>query len=616
VSDGYWTKALQGRIGRRRALTLTGGSALGAAFIAACGGESGGSDKETGSQSLQAKPVDTLSKAKRGGVLKDRIHADVATFDPFTPNNTLNAVIGHAFSSFVQFEPGYMEPGQNKIGPDYAESWETSPDGLKIVFKLRQGVKFHDKPPVNGRAVDQEDVLFSWQRYSQKNTTRIAVANSASPQAPVLSITAPDSRTAVVSLNEPVAYALGLFANVYSAGITILPKETDSTFDIRKDVIGTGHYYLSQYTPSVGFVLSRNENYWDKDQTFPDRVEKPIISEYSSVLSQLIAGNIYSFGSYFSGPQIAGEDVIPTKRQQPNIQIYEGEMAAAGLIGARMSLGWLPEGQSPFLDERVRQAIALSFDRDIYLETFYNLSKFEAEGLPVETRYRTHLQPTFEGWWLDPQGKDFGPNARYFKHDVAEAKKLLTAAGYPNGFDTTSNYVTTPELSLTPKHAEVVDSMVRDIGIRSNVNAIDYTKEYVSAYRDGKGQYQGWSYTSVAGAPNGGSALLALANEFWSKASAPPYAGHSISGKNDQSGDPKLDSLIEAGRFERDLAKQKSIVFDIQRSLAKSWYSVPLPGMGRAFTVAWPVIGNFQVWRDTTRMNRYAWVDDSKPPLV
>jgi ABC-type transport system substrate-binding protein len=401
---------------------------------------------------------------------------------------------------------------------------------------------------------------------------------------------------------------------VYSAGITILPKETDSTFDIKSDVIGTGPYFLSKYTPSTGFVLDRNPNYWDETQTYADRVEKPIVTEYSSVLSQFIAGNIYSFGSYFSGPQIAGEDVIPTKKQEEKIQIFQGEMAAAGLIAARLSFGWM--GESPFIDERVRQAVVLSWDRPLYMETFYNLKKFEAEGLPVETRYRTALVPTFEGFWLDPEGPDFGENAKYFQYNPEESKALLSAAGYPDGIDIKSNYVVTPELSLSPKHAEVIDAFANDVGIRTTVNPIDYTKEYVGSYRDGRGQYEGWAYTSTAGAPNGGSAMLALQNEYWTKANAPSFTGHSVNGVNDQAGDPELDALIEKGRVERDVEAQRTIVYDIQRYLAQKWYGAYLPGMGAAFVVAWPVLGNFQVFRDTTRMNRGIWVDDTKAPLA
>ena len=77
--------------------------------------------------------------------------------------------------------------------------------------------------------------------------------------------------------------------------------------------------------------------------------------------------------------------------------------------------------------------------------------------MPVESRWNTALVGSYEGWWLDPKGKDFGPNAKYFQHDLAEAKKLLAAAGYPNGFETTSHYVTGPELGATPGFAAVLD---------------------------------------------------------------------------------------------------------------------------------------------------------------
>jgi ABC-type transport system substrate-binding protein len=103
-----------------------------------------------------------------------------------------------------------------------------------------------------------------------------------------------------------------------------------------------------------------------------------------------------------------------------------------------MVFGWLPADKSPFLDERVHQAVSMAVDRDLFLDTFFNVSRFAAEGLTVETRWNTALTATFEGFWLNPKEKDFGPNARYLQHDPAEAKKLLTAAGFPNGFRTSS----------------------------------------------------------------------------------------------------------------------------------------------------------------------------------
>src|SRR3954471_16270705 len=72
----YWTRLLSNRSSRRRVLTATTGTALGASFLAACGG--GGSDAKGGSadsgpkdaSGLLSSPVDTTAKAKRGGVLK------------------------------------------------------------------------------------------------------------------------------------------------------------------------------------------------------------------------------------------------------------------------------------------------------------------------------------------------------------------------------------------------------------------------------------------------------------------------------------------------------------------------------------------------------------------
>ncbi len=394
----------------------------------------------------------------------------------------------------------------------------------------------------------------------------------------------------------------------------ILPKETDSTFDIRGDIISTGPFYLANYQPSVGFTLKRHADHWDKDSALVDQVDKPIISEYSSVISQFKAGNIYSFGSYLSGPQITADDVLPVKRDEPRILIYQGDFAGAGLIGSRVGFGWQPEGRSPFRDERVRQALSFAWDRDAYLETFYNIRRFETEGLPVQTRYHSALLATSHGWWLDPQGKDFGPNARFFKHDLVEAKKLLAAAGHPNGFETTSNYVTTPELSLTPKHAEVLDGFARELGIKVNHRGIDYTKEYIPLYRDGKGQYEGWSYTSTAGSPTGGEAIIDLANQYWSKGGGAAYVGMSLTGRNDQSGDPQVDALFDKGRLERDTDRRRQIVHEIQRYLAKPMYALRSPGMARTFFVAWPCIGNFQLYQGA-RQNPQWWLDETKAPI-
>ena len=334
--------------------------------------------------------------------------------------------------------------------------------------------------------------------------------------------------------------------------------------------------------------------------------------EYAAALAHFKAGNIYSMGNYQNTPGVSGGDIIPVKKEEPRRLIYQSDFSG---LGARRSFGWLPAGKSPFLDERVRQAVSMSWDRALFVDTFYEASKFSSQGLPVEARWNTALIGSQEGWWLNPEGKDFGPNAKYFKHDPAEAKKLLTAAGFGTGLEVNSHYVTGTELGNLPKMAAVLDEMTADIGITSKVRSIDYQKEYIPVYRDGRGQWDGWAYKTNQGAgPSGNDAIGLLAGEYWSKGGA-AFFGFSQTGQNDQSGDPEIDSLIEKGRIERDTEKRRLLVFDIQRKLAKAWYAQPLPAVATGFVAAWPCLGNFRVFQ-TQRANYRLWVDDAKAPLA
>ena len=607
MKESYWASILDTRISRRRAVAATAGSAAGAVLLVACGG---GDESDSDNSGLVTPPVDTLKQAKRGGTLKERTFADPPTLDIYTANNPLNAIVSPTYSSLFQFKPGYMKPTEKEIAPDLVESWEWSPDGLQVVMKIRQDVKFHNKPPVNGRTFDVDDVLFTWDRFTRVSSNRASIYNALNPQAPVISLTATDSRTIVLKLNEPIVHALVLFASERSQGIPFIPKETDTTFDIRKDLIATGPFMLAEYTPSVGMTLKRHTDYWDKDYALVDQIDLPIVPEYASALSHFKAGNFYSMGSYSATPGVTPEDVLPVVREEPRILVYQGDLRGTG---SAMYFGWLPEGRSPFVDERVRQALSMSWDRDLFLDTFLNITNFEAEGLPTETRWNAHLGADAEGWWLDPKGKDFGPNAKYFQTDLAEGKKLLAAAGYPNGFDAVSNYITGPQLGV-PKHKEVTDGFMSELGIRVTVNSIDYAKEYTPLYRDGKGQYIGWAYTSSVGGVGSDDPMVTLANDFWSKGGSAAFRGFSVTGKNDLSGDPQLDSLIEKARVERDAEKRRVLAFDIQRYLAKAMYALPSPGAATGFSLAWPCLGNFMVRRGTRPYNQL-WIDETKAPL-
>ncbi len=151
----------------------------------------------------------------------------------------------------------------------------------------------------------------------------------------------------------------------------MLPKEAANTavFDLRSDMIGTGPFILTKYTPSVGYSFKRNPAFYDPDFALVDQIDLPIVTEYATALAQFKAGNIYSMGSGGNTPKVKPEDILPTKRDEPRLAIFPGDLSGGG---PRMGFGYLPG--SPFLDERVRQAFSMSVDRDLYLDTFQNVS--------------------------------------------------------------------------------------------------------------------------------------------------------------------------------------------------------------------------------------------------
>jgi peptide/nickel transport system substrate-binding protein len=449
------------------------------------------------------------------------------------------------------------------------------------------------------------------------------VFNSAAPDAPVLSTTATDASTVVLKLKDPIVYMPNWFASFgsFTGQIIMYPKEAGgSSLDLRNDIVGTGPFQLKAHTPSVSFTLERNPDYWDKDAAMFDTIEMPIVQEYAARLAQLKAGNIY-YG--ISANTLRAEDVLSLKRDEPRIQLYQSDFDTS-TPGTVMTFGHLPVGGNKFQDERVRQAVSMAWDRDLYISAFYNVDNFEREGLPVDTNWSSGV-PYNEsyhagGWWLDPkQGKEFGPNAKFYENNVAEAKKLMSAAGVPNGFDTIVHYPNSAQYRLE-RQTQPIIGFLQDIGIKAKQDAqTDYTTDYIPNNRDAKGNYEGLSVHSVTG----GTAMLlhpvsALAALHLPE-SGVTFNGYDVNGKGDMSGDPQLIAMLQKAKVDRDPATQKKLVHDAQRHLGKAQHALLLPGSATGFWAVWPAVQNFNVWdggTDATWEHYKMWIDPTKAPLA
>lgn len=603
MQPNYWTRLLTGRLNRRRAVTAVGAGFSAAVLLAACGNDG---DKPNGDSSgLLTKPVDSSKEAKQGGVMKMSRSSDIQHWDPHFSGAWWSFANPAVYSRITRLKAGYLAPASGEVVGDLAESWEFSPDRLTATFKLRPNVTWHQIAPVNGRAFDSQDVIYSWTRYLKEGGNRSNFANSVNPEAPIVSLTAPDRLTVVAKLSFPMANLTALLAAHSGGNFAILPREQDGGYDIRSKPIGTGPYSVSEHLPSQRFVLKKNPDYYDKPGVNIDSAEYPIITEYAQGLAQLKAGALYTYA-------VRGEDMLQTKKDVPALSLYEGTM---GSNGNGVVFGYRNSEKAPFRDERLRRAFSMTWDRDQFIDVQFGVSELTAQGIPVKTSWSTSLQNNyFAAWYLDPQGKDFGPNAVYFKRDVAEAKKLMAAAGFASGLEVISNVISGPDYGVDyHKHVDILEGFASEAGFKFSRVAVPYQTEFIPKIRDAQGNFDGiaWKLLTPSTPPDGIEAMVA----YFSKGGGATFQGIDPDGKGTFAGDPYVEEQIRKARSETDPKKAHAIVHDIQRHVAGKAYMWRAPGGATGLDIAWPIVRNFNTYQSEYRAHYNEWLDPNQPPL-
>jgi len=385
----------------------------------------------------------------------------------------------------------------------------------------------------------------------------------------------------------------------------MLPREQDGGFDLKTKPIGTGPYFLAEQVPSSRFVFKKNPTYYDKSGPYIDGAEFPIITEYAQGLAQLKAGALYTY-------PVRGEDVLTTKKDVPALSLYEGAMGSSGLGTA---FGFRNSDKAPFHDERLRQAFSMTWDRDQFIDVMFNVKGFTDQGIPVRTSWSTSVQNNyFADWYLNPQGKDFGPNARYFKRDLAEAKKLVAAAGFPSGVEVTSNVISGSDYGVDYlKQVDILEGYASEAGFKFNRVSMNYQTEFIGRIRDAKGNFDGlaWKLLTPSTPPDGIEAMVA----YFSKGGGATFQGIDPSGKGTFDGDPYIEDLIQKARGELDQNKAHGYVHEIQRHVAGKGYMWRTPGGATGVDVAWPAVRNLNVYQNEYRSHFSEWLDTSLAPL-
>src|SRR5438094_15865 len=311
------------------------------------------------------------------------------------------------------------------------------------------------------------------------------------------------------------------------AGPTVKP----GTYPIEPDVAE------SWTEPNVRLLDARNPHYFVPGLPNADGVEILLDRDPSSRLASWLGGKIDFAPEYQMVVRRLDLDVA--RRQKPGMQSVEYPWPVMGLTGFKLN-------QEPFKDVRVRRALSRATSlADIFESNAFSLGHYVAQA----------VVPAALGDWSIPIGQ-LGPEGRKdYQHDTAEAKRLLAAAGHPNGFTTTVDTTA----GFGPDFIDYVQVLVRnwkDAGIDAQLNIKEYGA-FVSTTIFGKFDKMMAGLRAIFTQPDSYLAQLFL-----------PESPLNILGVNDS----RLTDMIRLQRRTFDVAKRRDIIWDVQRYVAEQGY--------------------------------------------
>src|SRR5262249_47823703 len=403
-------------------------------------------------------------------------------------------------------------PG-NDMAPCLAESWKESADGLSYEFKLRPGLKFH-----NGDPFTAEDVKFTFQRYKGASAKLLHDR--------VKSVDVLDPLRVRFVLDRPWPDFLMFYASPATGAAWIVPKkyiEKVGEEGFRRQPVGLGPYRVVRQAPGVELVLEANEQYWRKKPSIKTLVIKGV-PDRTTRLAMLKTGEADI------GYLMVGVEALTIKA--------DSKLRLARVIAP--ATWWLdfPEQfnpKSPWHDRRVRLAATMAVDKQALNEAErLGFSRLTGSIIPSTMEFALRIEP--------------------YPYDPTHAKRLLTEAGYPSGFDAGDITPLPPFVTM----GESAANYLAAVGIRSRVRSMERAT-FLEAMRAKK---LPGLIVMVSAAPGNAAARI---ESF--VISGAPYA---------YGGYPDIDDLFYQQGRERDKKKREALLHQIQRLMHERVMHAPI----------------------------------------
>lgn len=403
-------------------------------------------------------------ETKYGGTLTVAMAVAPVSFDLFEAHWTMNDIAGYMYSSLII---GDWSTGRSIV--DYrcvyaaaateecwtgnlAESWER-PDLQTIIFPLRKGVRWQNKPPVNGREFTADDVVWFYEAFlshPRHATHTLQIIES---------VTATDKYTVVFRMKRPYIPIMRDLA--FKA---IAPREIVEQYGDMKDwrnLVGTGPFTLEDYLLDTSIEFKRNPDYFAKDPKgealpYVDGVDILYVSDEPTRVAALRTGKI---------DLLAGKDSGVPWSNRPSLEKTNPELVWSDVPGSGPYQLHFKTSVEPLNNLKVRQALVMAIN---YQEI-------------ADTTFGGHARPF--SWPAAPHWACYTPLEEcpetikeiytWTPENPTKAKALLAEAGYPNGLKTSLQYVSTGNYAPYAEASELIVAYWDAIGVDLELKTVD-----------------------------------------------------------------------------------------------------------------------------------------------
>lgn len=471
--------------------------------------------------------VSAAEKPVYGGTLRVAIAGDPPSLD-MHQEQTFKVLIpmSTVYNTLLRFDPH----GFPKIIGDLAKSWQASDDGMTYTFELHQGVKFHD-----GSELTSADIKATFDKIVNPPKGTVSVRRSWYKM--IKSIEAPSRYTVIFGLHYPSASFLSFMA--HPANLVYSKKYLDKDMNwYKKHAMGTGPFKFVNWVQGSVLEVERNPDYFRQQYPYLDGAKYYMIKDLSARAKSVRSGRT---DVEFRGFPPAEVEAIKKQLGDRVVARYPKAIIHWGVA--------VNPDEKPFGDERVRKALSLAIDRYDMAKVLGPLTGLQTVGGMGHPDTPWGM-PTEELQELPGFGRDHAKS-------LAEAKRLLAEAGYPNGFKTvlSNRSVKLPYIDV----GVYLISAWKHIGVDAEHRLLESAT---------------WSKSRRT------RDFVLMVDPFGSSAAGDPdeimERNTSTSTQNwGRFKDPVVDELFNQQKVELDMKKRQRMVWDLQKEVIKKGHWIP-----------------------------------------